>query len=237
MTSMSRSTGQRIGRARWTPSRKRRSTGRRSTSLAIKSPGWSATGIRTFFAVQRATRWFLGLSTDSSRHLRIIAFRPLQQIKELKEKDMPTAYLQCFFCKYDGQTTTNILLTYLRHRPLLSMEEGDPACGGISLRNLMWDDTRRVGILNDLTSPGSRIRRVRVGKTTRGTYHSWRWTRCRKRVCVGRSLVAIGAKPNVCVVPDFPILRDCGGREWQKPYRGPSSFDRVVSRLERLSPF
>ena len=38
-------------------------------------------------------RRFLGLSTNGSRRLRIIAFRRLQPIKELKEKDMLTAYL------------------------------------------------------------------------------------------------------------------------------------------------
>lgn len=46
-------------------------------------------------------RQFLGLSTDGSRRLRIIVFRRLRPIKELKENDMLTAYLQCFFCKYE----------------------------------------------------------------------------------------------------------------------------------------
>jgi len=47
----------------------------------------------------KTIRQFLGLSTDGSRRLRIIVFRRLQPIKELKEKDMLTAHLQCFFCK------------------------------------------------------------------------------------------------------------------------------------------
>ena len=47
----------------------------------------------------KTIRQFLGLSTDGSRRLRIIVFRRLRPIKELKEKDMLTAYMQCFFCK------------------------------------------------------------------------------------------------------------------------------------------
>jgi len=49
----------------------------------------------------KTIRQFLGLSTDGSRRLRMIAFRRLLPIKRLKEKDMLTAYLQCFFCEYD----------------------------------------------------------------------------------------------------------------------------------------
>jgi hypothetical protein len=55
----------------------------------------------------RTIRRFLGLSTNGSSRLRTIAFRRLQPINELKEKGMLTAYLQCFFCEYDRQTTTN----------------------------------------------------------------------------------------------------------------------------------
>jgi len=50
----------------------------------------------------KTIRQFLGLSTDGSRRLRMITFRRLVPIKRLKEKDMLTAYLQCFFCEYDG---------------------------------------------------------------------------------------------------------------------------------------
>jgi hypothetical protein len=50
----------------------------------------------------KTIRQFLGLPTDGSRRLRIIAFRRLLSIKVLKEKDMLTAYLQCFFCEFDG---------------------------------------------------------------------------------------------------------------------------------------
>jgi len=50
----------------------------------------------------KTIRQFLHLSTDGSRRLRMIAFRRLLPIRKLKEKDMLTAYLQCFFCEYDG---------------------------------------------------------------------------------------------------------------------------------------
>ena len=52
----------------------------------------------------KTIRQFLGLSTDGSRRLRMIAFRRLLSIEKLKEKDMLTAYLQCFFCEYDGSS-------------------------------------------------------------------------------------------------------------------------------------
>jgi hypothetical protein len=58
----------------------------------------------------KTIRQFLGLSTDGSRCLRVIGFRRLRSIKELKEKDMLTAYLQCFFCKYDRKTRPCALL-------------------------------------------------------------------------------------------------------------------------------
>ena len=48
----------------------------------------------------KTIRQFLGLSTDGSRRLRMITFQRLLSIKRLKEKDMLTAYLQCFFCEY-----------------------------------------------------------------------------------------------------------------------------------------
>jgi len=44
----------------------------------------------------------LGLPTDASRCLCIVVFQLLLPIKKLKEKDMLTAYLQAFFCGYDG---------------------------------------------------------------------------------------------------------------------------------------
>ena len=48
----------------------------------------------------KTIRHFLGLPTDGSRRLRIIAFRRLQPITKLKEKEMLAAYLECFFCKH-----------------------------------------------------------------------------------------------------------------------------------------
>ena len=48
----------------------------------------------------KTIRQFLGLPIDGSRCLRIIVFPRLQSIKELKEKDMLTAYLQCLFCEH-----------------------------------------------------------------------------------------------------------------------------------------
>ena len=59
----------------------------------------------------KTIRQFLGLPTDGSRRLRVIGFPRLQPIKELKEKDMLTAYLQCFFCKYDRKTPSCAPLT------------------------------------------------------------------------------------------------------------------------------
>ena len=44
----------------------------------------------------KTIRQFLGLSTDGSRRLRMIAFQRLLPIEQLEEKDMVTAYLQCF---------------------------------------------------------------------------------------------------------------------------------------------
>ncbi|KAF9643788.1 hypothetical protein BDM02DRAFT_3151168 [Thelephora ganbajun] len=78
----------------------------------------------------KTIRQFFGLATDGSRCLRIIVFRRLRPIKELKEKEMLTAYLQCFFCHFC------LWKKGIRH-------------GDISLGNLMWDDRRKVGILND----------------------------------------------------------------------------------------
>lgn len=47
----------------------------------------------------KTIRQFLDLPTDGARCLRVIVFRRLRPIKELKEKDMLNAYLQCFFCE------------------------------------------------------------------------------------------------------------------------------------------
>ena len=77
----------------------------------------------------KTIRQFLGLPTDGSRRLRVIVFGLLRSIKELKERDMLTAYLQCFFCKHRERTTPNALLTDLLCRPLLFVEEGDPTRG------------------------------------------------------------------------------------------------------------
>ena len=49
----------------------------------------------------KTIRQFLGLATSGSRCLRVIVFQRLQPIKGLKEKEMLTAYLQCFFCECD----------------------------------------------------------------------------------------------------------------------------------------
>ncbi|KAF9644598.1 hypothetical protein BDM02DRAFT_3102628 [Thelephora ganbajun] len=78
----------------------------------------------------KTIRQFLGLPTDGSRCLRIIVFRRLRPIKELKEKEMLTAYLQCFFCHFC------LWKKGIRH-------------GDTNLGNLMWDDRRKVGVLND----------------------------------------------------------------------------------------
>ena len=56
-------------------------------------------------------RQFLCFPTGSCRILRMIASRRLQPIKELKEGDMLTAYLECFFCKYTKQITSITPLT------------------------------------------------------------------------------------------------------------------------------
>ena len=56
----------------------------------------------------KTIRQFLGLPTDGSRRLRIIVFRRLLPIRKLKEKDMLTAYLQTFFCEYDGLSWTHL---------------------------------------------------------------------------------------------------------------------------------
>jgi len=77
----------------------------------------------------KAIRQFLGLPADGSRRLRVVVFRRLRPIRELKEKEMLTAYLQCFFCKHYGKTTLSASLMYLRHRSFLFVEEGDPTWG------------------------------------------------------------------------------------------------------------
>ena len=51
----------------------------------------------------RTIRGFLGLSTEGSRRLRVIVFRRLVAIRELEERDMLLAYLQCFFCECNCQ--------------------------------------------------------------------------------------------------------------------------------------
>jgi len=61
----------------------------------------------------KTIRQFLGLPTNGSRRLRIIVSRLLRPIKELKKRDMLTAYLQRFFCKYHGRTVLNTHLTDL----------------------------------------------------------------------------------------------------------------------------
>jgi hypothetical protein len=56
----------------------------------------------------KTIRQFLGLPTDGSRRLWIIAFPQLLSIKMLKEKDMLTAYSQCFFCEFDGPSWAHL---------------------------------------------------------------------------------------------------------------------------------
>ena len=53
----------------------------------------------------KTIRKFLGLPTDSCRSLRMIAFRRLRPLRELEEKHVLTAYLECFFCKYNDRVT------------------------------------------------------------------------------------------------------------------------------------
>ena len=60
----------------------------------------------------KTIRQFLGLSTDNSHHLCVIIFGLLRPIKELKERDMLIAYLQCFFCKYHERTALNAFLIF-----------------------------------------------------------------------------------------------------------------------------
>ena len=60
----------------------------------------------------KVIRQFLGLPTDGCRRLRIVAFRRLRQIRELKERDMLTGYLECFFCEYRQQITLTTPLTW-----------------------------------------------------------------------------------------------------------------------------
>jgi len=96
----------------------------------------------------KTIRQFLGLPTDGSRSLRVIVFGLLRPIKELKEKDMLTAYLQCFFCTYRGRTAPNTPLTDYDTGHYCLWKKGIQH-GDISLGNMMWDDRRKVGILND----------------------------------------------------------------------------------------
>ena len=56
----------------------------------------------------KTIRQFLGISPDGCRRLRVITFRQLLPIEKLKEKDMLTAYLQCFFCEHDGVSWTRV---------------------------------------------------------------------------------------------------------------------------------
>ena len=74
----------------------------------------------------RTIRGFLGLSTEGSRRLRVIVFRRLVPIWELKEKEMLLAYFQCFFCECSCQGSLDCALTASGYRSLLPMEEGDP---------------------------------------------------------------------------------------------------------------
>ena len=124
-------------------------------------------------------RQFLGLPTDGSRRLRVIAFQRLVSIKELKEKDMLIAYLQYFFCEYHGKITSGAPLTGLRYRSLLFVEEGDPTSASGTYCGTKGG---RRGSSTISTSPGSRTRKVQAGKTTRVRCRSWRWTCCQKRV-------------------------------------------------------
>ena len=96
----------------------------------------------------KTIRQFLDLPTDGSRRLRVIVFGLLRPIKELKERDMLTAYLQCFFCMYRGRTAPNALLTDHDTGHYCLWKKGIQH-GDVSLGNMMWDDRRKVGILND----------------------------------------------------------------------------------------
>ena len=75
----------------------------------------------------RTIRGFLGLSTEGSRRLRVIVFRRLVPIRELEENEMLLGYLQCFFCECNCRDSPDWALIVSGYRPLLPMEEGDPA--------------------------------------------------------------------------------------------------------------
>ena len=92
-------------------------------------------------------RRFIGLPTDGSRRLRIIAFRRLRLIKELKVKGMLTAYLQCLFCKYNGHTSTSTHHSGIYDTGHFCLWTKGIQHGNISPENLMWDNVRKVGIL------------------------------------------------------------------------------------------
>jgi hypothetical protein len=94
-------------------------------------------------------RKFMGLATKGSRTLCVIVFRRLRPINMLKEKEMLTAYLQCFFCGFltinSKRTTEGLIST--GHS--LLWKKGIRHCN-IGVKDLMWDDRRQVGVLNGL---------------------------------------------------------------------------------------
>jgi hypothetical protein len=93
-------------------------------------------------------RRFVGLPTDGSRRLRVIVSRRLRLIKKLKVKDMLTAYLQCFFCKYNGHTSTSTHHSRIYDTGHFCLWTKGIQHGDVSPENLMWDDVREVGILS-----------------------------------------------------------------------------------------
>jgi hypothetical protein len=59
--------------------------------VCYMDPTWLCSSTKTI-------RRFLGLATKGSRTLCVIVFRRLRPIDTLREEEMITAYLQCFFC-------------------------------------------------------------------------------------------------------------------------------------------
>jgi len=116
----------------------------------------------------KTIRQFLGLPTDGSRSLRVIVFGLLRPIKELKERDMLTAYLQCFFCTYHGRTDPNALLTDYDTGHYCLWKKGIQH-GDVSLGNMMWDDRRKVGILNDFDLSKFADQKGQSGQDNTGT--------------------------------------------------------------------
>lgn len=82
-------------------------------------PTWIGSSTKTI-------RQFLGVSTEGTRFLRIMVFRRLTPIDKLQEKQMLTAYLQCFFCRWPMTRPKCMAESLTQYRSLLLVEDGDP---------------------------------------------------------------------------------------------------------------